>query len=387
MGNEIKYQYTYFIQPFVISEKSYKNYIDSLLKNTKVKQKKFNPQKDAEIDTYFNSNVKEVMFKELCGRELTEKANMSSMCFEYVLEQNTQAKMGEEDGIFFRIDKIEIFCFKQGICFLSIKTFLDEKANFSDVLNFNYRFKGINTNGDRVKAFEKINLQSAEFKEKKELIDLIKELTQNHVEKEEFYTYSYMCMDGEYWNQNNDFSNYEPLFNKLVCVAPANTNAENNVNIIEKSKYIRFGIDKNSTALITNSLETYNYTKLPLEYENEYRYSLIYALYQKIALREFGNKLKNTKNYQNTKKELTNFINTAWAKEITSNTFGSDLYKAWRDKIELENTYLEIVNKYEMVYKNERLRKNKLSNIIIWIILGICVVTNIINVIILLNIK
>ena len=208
MNNEIKYQYTYFIQPFVIEEKSYKNYIEGLLKNPKVSFRKFNAQKDAEIDTYFNTNIKEVMFSNLNGNKIAEKGNMPSICFEYNLEQNTQAKMGEEDGIFFRIDKIEIFCFKQGICFLSIKTFLDEKASFRDILNFNYRFKGINTNEDKVKSYEKINLQSDEFKEKKELIDLIKELTQNHIEHEEFYTYSYVCIDGEYWNQNHNFSSY-----------------------------------------------------------------------------------------------------------------------------------------------------------------------------------
>ena len=133
MNNEIKYQYTYFIQPFVIEEKLYKNYIESLLKNSKISVRKFNTQKDAEIDAYFNSSVKEVMFGELTGKEITKKP---SICFEYNLEQNTQGKMGEEDGIFFRIDKIEIFCFNMGICFLSIKTFLDEKASFSDILNF-----------------------------------------------------------------------------------------------------------------------------------------------------------------------------------------------------------------------------------------------------------
>lgn len=168
-------------------------------------------------------------------------------------------------------------------------------------------------------------------------------------------------------------------------MVPACKNSENEVLLIENLEYIKIGIDKNNTALITNSLETYNYTKLPFEYENEYRYTLIYALYQKIALKKFGEKLKVESKYKNIKKELTNFVNTSWLKEITKNTLGSKLYKAWREKLELENTYLEIANKFEMAYKDERIKKNQRNNKIIWGILAICLIINVINVIILIN--
>lgn len=398
METKIKYQYTYFIKPFIIKEKLYDRYIENLLKDKRLTLRIFNEKKDIGIDKYFNNEIKHIMFKTLNiseeqikelenidEKKYQELLKMPCICFEYVIHQNTQAKMGEESGIFFKIDKIEIICFKPGICFLSIKTYLDENITFNNILNFNYKFKAINTKDNDSKLYEKINIQSNEFKDKTELISLIQELTGYNLKQEEFYTFSYVCIDGEEWNEKKDFSRIQKDFNKLVEVVPACKNSENEVLLIENLEYIKIGIDKNNTALITNSLETYNYTKLPFEYENEYRYTLIYALYQKIALKKFGEKLKVESKYKNIKKELTNFVNTSWLKEITKNTLGSKLYKAWREKLELENTYLEIANKFEMAYKDERIKKNQRNNKIIWGILAICLIINVINVIILIN--
>ena len=44
---------------------------------------------------------------------------------------------------FFKIRKLEIICFNTGICFLLIKTNLDNTDEFTDILNFNYRFRDI----------------------------------------------------------------------------------------------------------------------------------------------------------------------------------------------------------------------------------------------------
>ena len=43
-----------------------------------------------------------------------------------------------------------------------------------------------------------------------------------------------------------------------------------------------------------------------------------------------------------------------------------------------------IANRYEILYKDERMRRNKRNNKIIWGILAACLVINIINVIILI---
>lgn len=397
MEKKIKYQYTYFIKPFIIQEELYNKYIQKLLADKKMRLKIFTPEKDVELDTYFQNNVKDIMFKSLLysKEEIKELENidektyskaldMPCLCFECEMGQKSQAKMGEENGIFFKIEKIEIICFKPGICFIAIKTYLDEDIIFNDILNFNYNFKNINGISN---DYNKINIQSGDFKDKTELMSFLQEITGNSIDKEEFYTFSYVCIDGEEWNKQNDFSRIEQEFKKLVNVNPVNEKIDNEISIIEASDYIKIGISKNSTAIITNSLETYNYSKLPFEYENQYMYTLIYALYQKVQLKQIGAKLgANSKKYKRVQQEVKKFVNTIWAKEITSHTLGSKVYKLWREELELDNVYLEIANKYEMLYKDERMRRNKRNNKIIWGILATCLVINIINVIILANI-
>lgn len=399
METKIKYQYTYFIKPFKIEEKQYNTYVLKLLKDSKLKLKIFNLEKDVEIDTYFKEDIKKIMFETLSYnkeqlKELenieentySKVSNIPCICFEYQLEQNTQAKMGEENGIFFRIEKINIVCFKPGICFILIKTFLEENATFNDVLNFNYKLKKINEPAENHNNYEKINLQASNLADKSELLEILQELTGNNLDREAFYTFSYLCIDGEEWNENKSFDNINMNFTKLVNVIPANENIKNEIDTINKSEYIKIGIDQNSTALITNSLDAYNYTKLPFEYENQYLYTLIYVWYQKMILNGFESELKGKYNYKTFKEKLTNFINNIWAKEITTDVSGMKLYKVWREKLKLENTYLEIVNKCEMTYKEERTRKSRRTSKIMWTILAMCLIVNTINILVLINI-
>ena len=60
MEEKVRYQYSYFIYPFVI--KNYENYIYSLLKNKKIKLDLFEKEKDIELYTYFHVNIKEYFF-------------------------------------------------------------------------------------------------------------------------------------------------------------------------------------------------------------------------------------------------------------------------------------------------------------------------------------
>ena len=58
MGLKTKYQYTYFIYPYLIEENNYRNYLYKLLKNKKCMLKIFEPQKDTRIDAYFLPELK-----------------------------------------------------------------------------------------------------------------------------------------------------------------------------------------------------------------------------------------------------------------------------------------------------------------------------------------
>ena len=94
----------------------------------------------------------------------------NSIIFDYDLGTNTQAKIGETEGIFFNIEKVEVICFNTGICFLCIKTNLENTENFSDMLDFNFKFKNMMSD---LKQYDKIKIQTDKFKNSKDFVDII----------------------------------------------------------------------------------------------------------------------------------------------------------------------------------------------------------------------
>ena len=132
MELSFKYQYTYFLHPYIIEIDKYEKYITKLLKDKKSTLRIFEKEKDLDIYNYFNPNIRENFFPtfELRDTELKNFKNLSNekqakilskhacVCFEYMLGETVQGKVGRENGIFFSIPKIDIICFNTGICFL-----------------------------------------------------------------------------------------------------------------------------------------------------------------------------------------------------------------------------------------------------------------------------
>ena len=132
MELKTKYQYTYFIYPYLIEEKDYQAYLYNLLKKKNCKLKIFESKADVGIDSYFLPEVKEEMFwsldlkkdslKEYAKMDKKVKAAVLSQkncnIFEYELSKEIQGKMENQDGIFFSIGKIQIICFQSLKCFL-----------------------------------------------------------------------------------------------------------------------------------------------------------------------------------------------------------------------------------------------------------------------------
>ena len=75
MEEKVRYQYSYFIYPFVI--KNYENYIYSLLKNKKIKLDLFEKEKDIELYTYFHVNIKEYFFESMTWNNEKRKTFLS----------------------------------------------------------------------------------------------------------------------------------------------------------------------------------------------------------------------------------------------------------------------------------------------------------------------
>ena len=139
MELKTKYQYTYFIHPYMIDEKKYDKYILKLLKDKKCKFKIFQKEKDFDIYSFFLPNIRNFCFptfefrgeilKEFNKLSVEKKKNVISKhdmaCFTYDLAEDVQGKMGEEDGIFFKVEDIEIICFRTGICFFTLKNIIE----------------------------------------------------------------------------------------------------------------------------------------------------------------------------------------------------------------------------------------------------------------------
>ena len=413
-----KYQYTYFIHPYIIDETKYGKYIYKLLKDKKCTYKTFEKEKDLDIYNFFLPNIRSFLFPsfELRGENLREFNTLkiedkkkkivkdSVAYFTYNFAEDIQGKVGTENGIFFKIEEIEIICFNSGICFFTMKTHLENTNKFADLLNFNYRFKGINSEFAALKDYENIKIQTDTFKDMKDISELITQITgistkvknNNNNKKEQllnsqFYTYSYVCVETSNWNEKTDFINIENDFLKFASVLPSDYNSdfnkaniENNLHIIERLKYSKTTLTNMSSNIMCSGIDTYNYTKLPYEYENQYFYLYILSLYKKIFLMRLNFEFKQYDTIIKRKDVFIRFTKQLWNKDVTLDDSGSLYYKTLNKTLELEELYNEIQNKYEVIYKDLNIEKNNFYYSVMVLLLIVSLMFNTVNIIFLL---
>ena len=145
------------------------------------------------------------------------------------------------------------------------------------------------------------------------------------------------------------------------------------------------GITKQGVTLFTSSADMNNYTILPDEYENQYFYTYIVELYKKIYLQKLNVAFKEDVKLKSARKKFINFTKNIWIQEVTEDEIGTMLNKKIKEAFELEKIYYDIKNKYDVLYKELNIEKNKTSTIIISIVLGVSLIINIINFILLLK--
>lgn len=398
MELKTRYQYTYFIYPYVIEEKNYSKYLLKLLKDKKCTMKKFDIAKDLSIYQNFLPNIRKFMFwsfnytkqqmRELESLDNELKANILSKypctMFDYNIKQNVQGKVQNEDGIYFDITKVELICFNTGICFLLFKTIIDGENNkFSDVVNFNYKFRDITSKADELKEFENIKIQTSIFKDSKDIIKFIRDITGNtslaedlNIDQERFITYSYACISQEDWNDNVEIKTIEKLFFKFFKVLPAHKElndiiTEDYFNKPPNSKYIKYGFSNVGTALLTSDIAVDNYTKLPFRFENEQLYLYILCLYKKFYLAKVNYELDR----KDCQQEFLSFTKNFLIEEISNDETESCLEKNWSEKLDIDRMFNKIKNKYDMLYKSTNVEKTKIKQNIIILILIVIMLT------------
>jgi len=402
MELKTKYQYTYFLYPYMVKENRYLKYILKLLKNPNCELKIFQKEKDMGIYTYFVPKIRNYMFSTFTfskGKikkfeELTidtQAAILSKMpcvMFEYNFEKDVQGKADGQEGIYFTIQKMEIICFNTGICFLKLKTNIENSEKFSDILNFNYKFRSIND--DDLSSYDNIKIQTDKFENIKELKSFINDITgPNQLElknmdldSEKFFTYSYACIDQENWSKEEDFNNIKSIYTKYVKILPNDNNTLYNpeaIRIMSNWSYAKLGITKSGVTLFSSSSEINNYTVLPHEYENEYLYAYILSLYMKIYIKIINLELRQGLNVKNARKKFIDFTKTLWIQELTIDEIGTSFYHNLRNILELDNLYLEAKNKYDVLYKEMNIEKNTKANRVIIAILSASLIVGILN--------
>ncbi len=405
MELKTRYQYTYFINNFVIKESKYSKYILKLLKDKRFKLKIFDKNKDLEIYTYFLPKIREFLFGtfELSEKQKQNKfkelpletktailAKYPCVTFEYQLPQDIQGKTVDENSIFFKIQKIGIVLFNTGIGFLYLKTNIEDSNEFRDILNFNYKFRDINQEGNDLKNYDNIKVQADSFENILALKDFIYSITGSNIEAlkynidiERFYTYSYSCIKQDEWNMNTSFENIKDEFYKYVNILPFDNNKNitipENSKVIANSKYSKIGITKLGISLLSSDCDINNYTVLPGEFENQYLYTYILSLYLKLYIKKLNYEFKEGKNLEKIRKEFVKFTKNIWIQEVTSEDIGSLYYNYTKEALEIEKIYNEVKNKYNILYSELKIEKSEKTTKIMIGILIASLIFNIIN--------
>ncbi|MCI8616810.1 MAG: hypothetical protein HFJ60_00865 [Clostridia bacterium] len=400
MKLKMNYQYTYFIHPFVIKENKYQKYLLSLIKDKKFKLKTFQKSKDIDLYNYFSPKTREFLFSSFSHSRTklnkldelpddTKSAVLSKYpcnIFEYILDEDIQGK-AQDKGIFFKIQKIEIICFNTGICFFNMKTNIENSYDFSDLLNFNYKFRDIRQESN-LKNYDKIYLQTDTFSNINKLTEFIKDMTGSDIETmkhdidtQRFLTYSYVCVDSEAWNTNNNFDGIQHDFIKYMNFLSSDNSA--NLNIYEECvlsewKYAKMGINKQGVTLFTSSSDINNFIEMPDKFENQYFYTYILNLYKKIYLKKLELEFRNPANTRKVRKRFIEFTKNLWIQDITDDEVGSSINYKLGKILELDRLYYEMKLKYDLLYKELNIEKNSKMSIIIIILLVVLLLVNII---------
>lgn len=405
MELKTKYQYTYFIYPYVIKENKYSKYLIKLLKDENCTLRIFRKDKDLDIYSYFSHRVRDYMFSSF-NLSKTKLAKLKELpldtraailaknpctIFEYTIKKDIQGKVTEQNGIFFKIPKIEIICFNTGICFLCIKTTIEESDKFSDLLNFNYKFRDITQEFSNLKNYDNIRVQTDCFSDVQYFKEFIQNITGPNVESlkldidtERFLTYSYVCIDQEYWNNNSDFDKIKNSYLKYMNILPNDNSinfSKDEMKIISKWKYAKLGLTKQGVTLFSSSYDMNNYTVFPQEFQEQYLYTYILAMYTKLYLKKINLEFRQGANVNKTRKEFIKFTKSIWINEVTDEDTGSIFYQYLKEVLELDNIYYDTKNKYDVLYKEMNIEKSVKNNAIIAAILVIALIINTIDII------
>lgn len=396
---KFKYQYTYHILPYIY-EGRYDEYLTRLLKDTNIIEYRYDKIKNLEIFSYFKKDILESMFYEFPYKE-TEKISIQkkvnkllkyeSVTFEYDIIDKEKNKISMNDivrvagneeynnnekgkgNIKFDIEDFKIIVFKSGIAFIILKTVLINTRYISDVIDFNYRFKSILSKRDIIKKLD--NIEICLLGDELNGFEKLKQIILNYVGKnknnkilennEEFYTFSYLCMDNIYINEENNKNILKNIYLKYSRILQSSYDTEglDEETIVSKNmteiKDTNIGITKISSMLLCSGIDPFNFTVLPRDYETKMLYTYIITLYQKLFLVMINKELtsENNKKQKLGRIKFNDFISKMWYNEITLSEKGSIYYEYLKKILEINKTFDETQLKYKLIFRYNKTNK------------------------------
>ena len=394
---KFKYQYTYHILPYIY-EGRYDEYLTRLLKDTNIIEYRYDKIKNLEIFSYFKKDILESMFYEFPYKE-TEKISIQkkvnkllkyeSVTFEYDIIDKEKNKISMNDivrvagneeynnnekdkgNIKFDIEDFKIIVFKSGIAFIILKTVLINTRYISDVIDFNYRFKSILSKRDIIKKLD--NIEICLLGDEVNGFEKLKQIILNYVGKnknnkilennEEFYTFSYLCMDNIYINEENNKNILKNIYLKYSRILQSSYDTEglDEETIVSKNmteiKDTNIGITK-----ISSRIDPFNFTVLPRDYETKMLYTYIITLYQKLFLVMINKELtsENNKKQKLGRIKFNDFISKMWYNEITLSERGSIYYEYLKKILEINKTFDETQLKYKLIFRYNKTNKSNI---------------------------
>ena len=399
---KFKYQYTYHILPYIY-EGRYDEYLTRLLKDTNIIEYRYDRIKNLEIFSYFKKDILESMFYEFPYKE-TEKISIQkkvnkllkyeSVTFEYDIIDKEKNKISMNDivrvagneeyynneknrgNIKFDIEDFKIIVFKSGIAFIILKTVLINTRYISEVMDFNYRFKSILSKRDIIKKLD--NIEICLLGDEVNGFEKLKQIILNYVGKnknnkilennEEFYTFSYLCMDNIYINEENNKNILKNIYLKYSRILQSSYDTEglDEETIVSKNmteiKDTNIGITKISSMLLCSGIDPFNFTVLPRDYETKMLYTYIITLYQKLFLVMINKELtsENNKKQKLGRIKFNDFISKMWYNEITLSEKGSIYYEYLKKILEINKTFDETQLKYKLIFRYNKTNKSNI---------------------------
>ena len=124
-----------------------------------------------------------------------------------------------------------------------------------------------------------------------------------------------------------------------------------------------------------------------IEYENQYFYTYILNLYKKLYLKKLEVEFKDVTKIKKARKKFIEFTKNLWIQEISEDEIGTLLNQKLQNTFELEKLYSEVKVKYDTLYKELNIEKDRKSTVVTSIVLIASLIFNILNFVVLLNNK